>query len=149
MPPLSLDMHHRCLYDACCQNIAVSFSLTRISRYPVPGTLAPDPLYSMESVHLRRIYDKLRPFLTASDERYLVVSIEKQSLDLCANGTVIESYDASTSRFGNGNRENSLKTPLGIHLVREKYGTGAPAGRIFRDREDTGEDWTTSRPATT
>ena len=38
-------------------------------------------------------------------------------------------------------RENSLKTPLGIHRIREKYGAGAPAGRIFRDREDTGEDW--------
>jgi UDP-N-acetylmuramate--alanine ligase len=101
---------------------------------------AGDPAF-METAHLRRIHKKIAPLLSDPAELYLVVSIEEQSLDLCANGAVIERYDASTSRFGNGNRENSLKTPLGIHLVREKYGTGAPAGRIFRDREDTGEVW--------
>ena len=74
-------------------------------------------------------------------ELFLVVSIETQMLLVCMNGTIVEQYDASTSRFGNGNRENSLKTPLGVHRIKGKFGTGAPAGRIFRDREDTGEDW--------
>jgi len=74
-------------------------------------------------------------------ELFLVVSIETQKLLVCMNGAMVEQYDASTSRFGNGNRENSLKTPLGVHRIREKFGAGAPAGRIFRDREDTGEDW--------
>ncbi len=95
----------------------------------------------MEPTPLNRIYKKLRPLLSFPQARYLVVSIEKQTLLVCENETVVERYDASTSRFGHGNRENSLKTPLGIHRVREKYGAGAPAGRIFRDREDTGEDW--------
>ncbi len=74
-------------------------------------------------------------------ELFLVVSIETQTLLVCANDTIVERYNASTSRFGNGNRENSLKTPLGVHRIKEKFGAGAPAGRIFRDREDTGEDW--------
>jgi UDP-N-acetylmuramate--alanine ligase len=72
---------------------------------------------------------------------YVVVSVETQSLLVCRNETVVERYVCSTSRFGNGNRENSLRTPLGLHRICEKYGAGAPAGRIFRDREDTGEDW--------
>ena len=55
--------------------------------------------------------------------------------------SVVDRYVCSTSRFGTGNRENSLKTPLGIHRIKEKFGGGAPAGRIFRDREDTGMDW--------
>jgi UDP-N-acetylmuramate--alanine ligase len=74
-------------------------------------------------------------------ELFLVVSIEKQTLLVCSNDAIVERYNASTSRFGIGNRENSLKTPPGIHRIREKYGAGAPRGRVFRDREDTGEDW--------
>ena len=50
-------------------------------------------------------------------------------------------YPASSSRLGVGIREDSLKTPPGIHRICEKIGAGAPVGRIFRDREDTGEDW--------
>ena len=95
----------------------------------------------METGQLRRIYNKLNPLLADPGEFYLVVSIEEQALFICAKDAVIERYDASTSRFGNGNRENSLKTPLGVHRIKEKYGAGAPPGRVFRDREDTAEDW--------
>jgi UDP-N-acetylmuramate--alanine ligase len=95
----------------------------------------------METARLHSIYKKVRNFLTDPRELFLVVSIEKQTLLVCANDIILERYNVSTSRFGNGNRENSLKTPLGVHRIREKYGANAPAGRIFRDREDTGEDW--------
>jgi UDP-N-acetylmuramate--alanine ligase len=95
----------------------------------------------METDRLRRIDEKLRKHLIDPRDLYMVVSIETQTLLVCVNGTIVERFDASTSRFGNGNRENSLKTPPGIHRIREKFGAGAPAGRIFRDREDTGEDW--------
>jgi len=95
----------------------------------------------METVQLHRMYTKLTPLLTDPGELYLVVSIEEQTLLVCANGAIVERYDASTSRFGIGNRENSLRTPLGLHRIKEKFGHGAPPGRVFRDREDTGEDW--------
>ncbi len=95
----------------------------------------------MKTTRLQRIHKKVGPLLTEPRELFLVVSIEKQTLLVCANDTIVERYDASTSRFGNGNRENSLKTPLGLHRIKEKFGAGAPAGRVFRDREDTGEDW--------
>ena len=95
----------------------------------------------METARLRGTYEKLRRFLTGPQETFLVVSIEDQELLVCVNDTIVERFDASTSRFGNGNRENSLKTPLGIHRIKEKYGDGSPAGRVFRDREDTGEEW--------
>jgi UDP-N-acetylmuramate--alanine ligase len=95
----------------------------------------------METVRLRRIYKNVGPYLTDPRELFLVVSIETQTLLVCTNDAIVDRYDASTSRFGNGNRENSLKTPLGLHRIREKFGAGAPPGRIFRDREDTSEDW--------
>ena len=79
--------------------------------------------------------------MTDPRELFLVVSIETQTLLVCANDAIVERYAASTSRFGHGNRENSLKTPLGIHRIKEKFGADSPPGRVFRDREDTGEDW--------
>jgi UDP-N-acetylmuramate--alanine ligase len=95
----------------------------------------------METARLLGIYEKLRRFLTDPLELFLVVSIETQELLVCKNDTIVERFDCSTSRFGNGNRENSLKTPLGVHRIQEKFGADAPSGRIFRDREDTGEEW--------
>ncbi len=95
----------------------------------------------METTRLSRIYKKLVHHLNDPHELYLVVSIETQTLLVCAKDAIVERYDASTSRFGNGSRENSLKTPLGLHRIKEKYGAGAPAGRVFQDREDKGIDW--------
>ncbi len=95
----------------------------------------------METARIHGIYKKVRHFLTDPQELFLVVSIEKQTLLVCANDAIVERYNASTSRFGSGNRENSLKTPLGVHRIKEKFGADAPPGRVFRDREDTGEDW--------
>ena len=95
----------------------------------------------METAKLRGIYKKLGRFLTDPADLFVVVSIETQTLLVCADDAIVERFDCSTSRFGNGNRENSLKTPLGVHRINEKFGADAPAGRIFRDREDTGEEW--------
>ena len=95
----------------------------------------------MNTSQLRRIQSILHKHLAGPEDPFLVVSIEEQALFVCRNDTTVERYDCSTSRFGNGSRENSLKTPLGIHRICERYGAGAPPGRVFRDREDTGEDW--------
>jgi UDP-N-acetylmuramate--alanine ligase len=95
----------------------------------------------METARLNRIYRKIGKFLTDPQELFLVVSIETQTLLVCKNDSIVERYNCSTSRFGIGNRENSLKTPVGLHRIKEKYGAGAPAGRVFQDREDKGIDW--------
>ncbi len=95
----------------------------------------------METTRLNRIYKILRKFLTDPGEPFLVQSIETQTLLICGKDAVIERYDASTSRFGNGIRENSFKTPPGVHRIREKIGSGAPEGRIFKERRDTGINW--------
>ena len=95
----------------------------------------------MDSAQLNRIYKKLVKFMTDPGEVFLLQSIETQTLFVCKKETIIVGFDASTSRFGNGIRENSFKTPPGIHRIREKIGAGAPLGRIFRERRDTGIDW--------
>ncbi len=95
----------------------------------------------MDSAWLRRIYKKLAKFMADPGEAFLVQSIETQTLFVCRKETIIAGFDASTSCFGTGIRENSFKTPPGIHRIGEKIGAGAPLGRIFKDREDTGIDW--------
>jgi UDP-N-acetylmuramate--alanine ligase len=95
----------------------------------------------METTRLSRIYNQLQKFLTDPAELYLVQLIETQTLLVCLMETIIERYDASTSRFGNGIREDSFMTPPGVHRIKEKIGSGAPWGRIFKGRRDTGIDW--------
>ena len=95
----------------------------------------------METAQVRSIYKKIQRFLADPADLFIVVSIETQTLLVCMKDTIVERFNCSTSRFGSGNRENSLKTPLGTHRIQEKYGADAPPGRIFRDREDAGEDW--------
>ena len=95
----------------------------------------------MEKTRLRRIYQILQKFLNDPGELFLVQSIETQTLFVCRRETIVERIDCSTSRFGTGIRENSFKTPLGLHRIKDKIGSGAPAGRIFKGRKDTGIDW--------
>lgn len=95
----------------------------------------------METAYIDRIYRRLCPFLGDPDEPFLVQSIENQTLSVCNSVGIIKQFIASTSRFGNGNREGSYKTPVGLHRITDKIGSGVPAGRIFKGRKDTGVNW--------
>lgn len=90
---------------------------------------------------LAKASKKLEETLGSAPDHYLLVDTKAQTLSLIEDNVVVRKYPVSTSRFGIGNRENSLMTPPGVHRIREKIGSGAPVGRIFRDRIDTGEDW--------
>ena len=71
--------------------------------YPV---LAISPLYAQDA-----------PDSTGKVAR-IVVSIEKQELyTLNHQGDTLNTYPCSTSKYGTGNRQNSNKTPLGIHRI--------------------------------
>jgi UDP-N-acetylmuramate--alanine ligase len=85
--------------------------------------------------------DRIRQVTGSLPSRLLLVNVSAQKLHLVDTGAVIGEYPVSTSRWGVGNREGSNQTPRGLHRVCEKYGAGAPPGRIFIDRKDTGRDW--------
>src|SRR5437867_11809784 len=70
------------------------------------------------------------------------ISIPEQSLTLLENGREIRRYVVSTSRNGPGERQGSLCTPRGEHIVRAKIGTGQPLNTVFVRRRPTGEIWT-------
>jgi lipoprotein-anchoring transpeptidase ErfK/SrfK len=62
------------------------------------------------------------------------ISIRDQRLTLKANEMPISSYPVSTSRFGIGTEEGSMKTPTGRFCVAKKIGGDMPSGTIFRSR---------------
>jgi lipoprotein-anchoring transpeptidase ErfK/SrfK len=62
------------------------------------------------------------------------ISIRDQQLTVKEGETPIRTYQVSTSRFGIGTKQGSLKTPVGRFRVAEKIGADTPAGTIFRSR---------------
>ena len=68
------------------------------------------------------------------------VSVRDQRLTLTRDGEELRSYPISTSRFGIGTEEDSLKTPLGRFRIVEKIGDGAAPGTIFKARVALGPD---------
>ena len=62
------------------------------------------------------------------------ISIRRQRLTLKRGRKTLKTYPISSSRFGLGSEEGSMKTPLGQFRVSEKIGHGHPAGTIFKSR---------------
>ena len=87
------------------------------------------------------IEHRLQTFCPDPPTRLLLVDIDAQRLHVLDSGRSRAVYPVSTSRFGIDSSVGSFRTPRGIHRVARKIGENAPAGRIFRDRIDTGEQW--------
>jgi L,D-transpeptidase YbiS len=66
------------------------------------------------------------------------ISIRDQRLTLMEDETPIRSYPVSTSRFGIGTEEGSMKTPTGRFRVAEKIGGGLPCDAVFQSRVPLG-----------
>ena len=62
------------------------------------------------------------------------ISIRDQRLTLKERGVPIRSYPVSTSRFGVGTEEGSMKTPTGRFRVAKKIGEGLPSDTVFQSR---------------
>ena len=63
------------------------------------------------------------------------ISISQQRLYLYENEEMIRSYPVSSSAYGEGQIENSFKTPLGMHEVKTKTGTNVDKYHFFVSRE--------------
>ena len=67
------------------------------------------------------------------------ISITNQELTLRDDSGVIKTYKISTSKFGEGSKENSFKTPLGKHEIKKMIGKDVIIGGRFIGRVHTGE----------
>jgi lipoprotein-anchoring transpeptidase ErfK/SrfK len=68
-------------------------------------------------------------------QKMLHISVRDQRLTLKSGTRSMRSYPVSTSRFGLGSEEGSMKTPLGRFRVAEKIGANAPCETIFKNRQ--------------
>src|SRR5437588_10708893 len=68
------------------------------------------------------------------------ISIADQLLTLRRDSEIVREYPISTSRYGIGAEEGSMKTPLGNFRIAEKIGHGAESGTIFKARVPLGPD---------
>ena len=96
--------------------------------------------------------------MTYAESAHIEVDISEQRLYLIENSLIKASYPISTSKYGEGSIENSFKTPLGKHSIKEMIGEEAEINTIFTSRintersatiidkfEDTDNDYVTSR----
>ena len=96
--------------------------------------------------------------ITYAESAHIEVDISEQRLYLIENNLIKASYPISTSKYGEGSIENSFKTPLGKHSIKEMIGEEAKINTIFTSRintkrsatiidqfEDTDNDFVTSR----
>jgi L,D-transpeptidase YbiS len=94
-----------------------------------------------------------QPARLPSQKNKIDISIAQQRLVLKRGRKILGVYPISSSRFGTGFKEGSMKTPLGRFRIAEKIGYDARPGTIFKARvplkpddplPDT-EDFITSR----
>ena len=95
----------------------------------------------MDRRKFRSIRENLIKVIGSVPQKFIVVDTTEQKMYLINGKRTLLSYQVSTSSRGIGNKEGSFQTPTGIHCIGEKIGDGAPSGRIFRDRLDSGIDW--------
>ena len=69
------------------------------------------------------------------------ISIPDQTLILLDEDRVLKVYSVSTSKRGAGEKNGSLRTPRGRHIIRAKIGAGLPLNAVFVRRRPTGEVW--------
>jgi L,D-transpeptidase YbiS len=69
------------------------------------------------------------------------ISIPHQTLVLTEGKRVLKTYSVSTAKRGAGEKNGSLCTPRGRHIVRAKIGAGLPLNAVFVRRRPTGEVW--------
>ena len=69
-----------------------------------------------------------------SEQASIHISVPEQLLYLKQGTATVRSYPVSTSKFGIGSEEGSMKTPIGRFRVAEKIGAGMPSGTVFRSR---------------
>ena len=96
--------------------------------------------------------------ISYAESAHIEVDISEQRLYLIENNLIKASYPISTSKYGEGSIQNSFKTPLGEHSIKEMIGEEAEINTIFTSRintkrsatiidqfEDTDNDYVTSR----
>lgn len=71
----------------------------------------------------------------------LFISVTEQSLSFYQNNKLIKKYSISTASLGVGQKKDTNKTPLGIHIIRAKIGERLPKFAVIKGRRFTNQIW--------
>ncbi|PID29278.1 MAG: hypothetical protein CR982_03190 [Candidatus Cloacimonadota bacterium] len=80
----------------------------------------------------------IKPKKIDKKSRNIVINIREQKMYLYSGEEFLKKYDISSSSYGVGSEPGSNKTPLGKHVISEKFGDKAELGTIFIGRINTG-----------
>lgn len=78
-------------------------------------------------------------FSSQLTQPWLLVDTAEQRLRVVDRDRERCHYRISTSKLGNGCRQDSLQTPTGAHSIAQKIGQSEPIGEIFVGRQPTGQ----------
>ena len=83
-----------------------------------------------------KIITQVEDYVKINFNEVLFVSTKNQKLYHIKNKKIVCEYNISSSKYGLGNKNGSNKTPLGLHIIKEKHGDNVPIngkliGRIF------------------
>jgi len=82
------------------------------------------------------VIQKHFPYFTKG--KVLFVSVDRQEMYVLENNTILKTFQISSSKYGEGEQMNSMRTPLGLHFIAKKIGDGADINTIFKARGNTG-----------
>ena len=82
-----------------------------------------------------RLHSIARQMRKQSGHKMIYISVPKQELRLKRGRKTLRKFAVSTSRFGVGTEEGSMKTPPGRFRVAEKFGAGMPIATAFKSRK--------------
>ena len=115
-------------------------------------------LFSKTVFSQKNIIQKANNYISSDYSELLFVSIENQKMYHIKESEIVKQYTISSSEYGTGSEAGSNKTPLGLHKIKEKYGTKTPIngrmiGRVFygqiatiyKDKQKSKTDDVTSR----
>ena len=88
--------------------------------------------YMNKNIYLDKL-ESIDPSFKKNDI-LLYVDIDKQSMIHLNKGKIQNVYPISSSSYGTGSKENSLKTPLGKHEIYKKIGYNLPENAILKGR---------------
>ncbi len=77
-------------------------------------------------------------FSMLSEGKLIFVDVNTQLMHVMMDNEVLQTFTISSSKYGEGEVPNSMKTPLGIHFIGKKVGGGAKLNTIFKSRSNTG-----------
>jgi lipoprotein-anchoring transpeptidase ErfK/SrfK len=72
--------------------------------------------------------------MQTGESKSIHISVRDQRLTIKEGGESLRSYPISTSSFGLGSEEGSLKTPVGHFRIGQKIGHNSLQGTIFKNR---------------